>query len=91
MVGFVIVSYNSDDATVDFIRRELTDLSKPCKIVVVANGSSEEEAAALKERIPQADVLAAPNKGYAVGNNLGFKYLMEHYNPSVVFFSNNDE
>lgn len=90
MIGIVVVSYRSDDATVDFVRGELCKISSPYKIVVVANGSSAEEAAALAARIPEADVLAAPNRGYAAGNNLGFKYLMENYSPDYVLFSNND-
>lgn len=90
MTGIVIVSYRSDDETVGFVRRELANIKTPHKIVVVANGSSEEEAVSLGERIPEADVIAAPNKGYACGNNLGFRYLMERYSPDYVVFSNND-
>ena len=90
MIGIVIVSYRSDDETVGFVRDELCHISSPHKIVVVANGASEEEAAALAARIPEADVLSAPNRGYAAGNNLGFRYLMEKYSPDYVLISNND-
>ena len=90
MTGIVIVSYRSDDETVGFVRNELGSIKVPHKIVVVANGSSEEEAASLARRIPEADVLAAPNKGYACGNNLGFRHLMKNYSPEYVVFTNND-
>lgn len=90
MIGIVVVSYRSDDETVAFLRNELKHIAVPQKIVVVANGSSEEEAAALGKRIPEAVVLPAPNRGYAAGNNLGFRYLTENYPVDYVLFSNND-
>ena len=90
MTGIVIVSYRSDDETVGFVRNELGSIKVPHKIVVVANGSSDEEAALLARRIPEADVIAAPNKGYACGNNLGFRHLMKNYSPEYVVFTNND-
>ena len=90
MLGIVIVSYRSDEETVAYVRNELSRITAPHRIVVIDNGATEEEAAALGERIPEADVIAAPNNGYAFGNNAGFRYLMERFNPEYVLFTNND-
>ena len=70
MIGIVIVSYRSDDRTVSFVREQLSRVSEPHRIVVVDNGASAEEAAALAARIPEAIVIPAENRGFAAGNNL---------------------
>lgn len=90
MIGVVIVSYRSDELTVRFVREQLTRITLPNLVVVVANGSSEAEAAALQARIPEATVLPTENRGYATGNNLGVRYLLEHGTPDYLLFANND-
>ena len=90
MIGVVVVSYHSDDLTVRFVREQLTRITLPYQVVVVANGSSQAEADALKERIPEATVLPADNRGFAIGNNLGVRYLLEHGAPDFLLFANND-
>ena len=70
MIGIVIVSYRSDDRTVSFVREQLSRVSEPHRIVVVDNGASAEEAAALAARIPEAIVIPAENRGFAaIWNN----------------------
>ena len=90
MLGVVIVSYKSDDLTVRFVREELTKISLPHRIVVVDNGAGPEEASALAARLPEAVVLPAENRGFAAGNNLGFRWLEGHDRPDYVLFTNND-
>jgi GT2 family glycosyltransferase len=90
MIGIVIVSYRSDDLTVRFIREELSKVSLPYRIVVVDNGADETEASALAARIPEAVVLPAENKGFAAGNNLGVRWLVEHVRPDYILLTNND-
>ena len=90
MIGIVIVSYRSDDRTVAFVQGQLSRLSEPHRIVVVDNGATEEEAAALAGRIPEAVVIPAENRGFAAGNNLGVQYLEEKVHPDYILFTNND-
>lgn len=90
MIGIVVVSYRSDDLTVRFVREQLSRISTPCQMVVVDNGATEAEAKALQERIPEATVLPAENRGFAVGNNLGVRYLLQHGKPDYLLFTNND-
>ena len=89
-LGIVIVSYRSDDMTVSFVRRELSRITLPYSLVIVDNGATEEEADALRQRLPGATVLAAENGGFAKGNNLGVRYLEEHGSVDLYLFANND-
>ena len=90
MIGIVIVSYRSDDRTVAFVREQLSRVSEPNRIVVVDNGATAEEAAALAARIPEAVVIPAENRGFAAGSNLGARYLEETVRPAYILFTNND-
>jgi len=90
MIGIVIVSYRSDDRTVAFVQGQLSRVREPHRIVVVDNGATEEEAAALAARIPEAFVIPAENRGFAAGNNLGVRYLEETVHPDYILFTNND-
>lgn len=90
MLGVVIVSYRSDDLTVRFVKEELTKITVPYRVVVVANGYDAARAQQLAERIPEAVVLPAENRGFAAGNNLGVRYLVEHYDPEYILLTNND-
>ena len=88
MIGIVIVSFRSDDRTVAFVREELSRIRIPYRLVVVDNGGSKDSN--LKDRLPDATVLRAENKGYAAGCNLGARWLREHVDPDAILFSNND-
>ena len=90
MLGIVIVSYKSDDRTVRFVREEISRIVLPYQVVIVANGATEEEADALAARLPEAVVIPAENRGFAAGNNLGVKYLMDNVGPECILLANND-
>lgn len=91
MLGIVIVSYRSDDRTVRFVREEISRIGIPNRVVVVDNGATEAEAAALAARLEgRAEVIAAENGGYAQGNNLGARRLMEGGDVDAILFTNND-
>ena len=70
MLGVVIVSYRSDDLTVRFVREELAKITVPHRVVVVANGYDAAQAQRLAERIPEAVVLPAENRGFAAGKGV---------------------
>ena len=90
MLGIVIVSYRSDDRTIAFVQEELSKVGIPHQTVIVDNGASTEEAEALGARLPGVQVIAAGNVGYARGNNLGARWLLEHVRPDRILFANND-
>ena len=90
MLGIVIVSYRSDDLTVRFVEDQLSRITIPYQVVVVDNGATAEEAATLQRRIPDAVVLPAENRGFAAGNNIGIRYLLEQGHPDRILLTNND-
>lgn len=90
MLGIVVVSYRSDELTVRFVREELAKITVPYQVVVVANGYDAAQAERLADRIPEAVVLPAENRGFAAGNNLGVRWLEEHVHPTHILLSNND-
>ena len=90
MIGIVVVSYRSEERTVRFVLQELAKVRVPHSIVVVDNGATAEEAAALGDRLPGVKVLAADNGGYAKGNNIGARWLQENVHPTLILFTNDD-
>ena len=91
MLGIVIVSYKSDDATLRFVREELRDISVPSRIVIVDNGAGPEEAAALAARLDGlAEVIPSENGGFAKGNNKGVRHLLPKGEMDAFLFVNND-
>lgn len=90
MIGIVVVSYRSEERTVQFVLHELAKVQAPHAIVVVDNGATAEEAAMLGNRLPGVTVLAAENGGYAKGNNIGARWLRENVHPKHILFTNDD-
>ena len=90
MLGIVIVNYRSDELTVRFVRSQLVRITIPCQVVVVDNGATADQAAALQRQIPDVVVLPADNRGFSAGNNIGIRYLLEHVRPDRILLTNND-
>lgn len=77
-VGFVILNWNSLEVTNSclecFVRLKL-----PYDVVVVDNGSQDDSIKILREKFGQIKfILAGQNLGFAGGNNIGIKYLLEN-------------
>lgn len=91
MVAFVILHYKSIDDTLACIHSigKLKD-QKKIKIIVVDNGSNQEEdlVALKKEKV---DLIILPeNLGFAKGNNTGCKDAIEKYHPDFLCVVNSD-
>ena len=73
-IDIIIVSYNCRDV-LDACLRSLADAPprRPCRIVVVDNGSADGTVAHLHARWPQVQVIASDNRGFAAGNNVGIR------------------
>lgn len=89
MLGVVIVNYLSDSLTAQFVREEVSKISLPHVTVIVNNGATEASSKAL-EAETGVKVLTCPNDGFAIGNNVGIKYLTENYLIDYFLFTNND-
>lgn len=90
MLGIVVVSYHSDERTVQFVRNELSRIGMPHRIVIVDNGVGAGNVSPLAALLPEADVLSTDNKGFSAGNNAGAAWLAARYPVSAFLFTNND-
>lgn len=89
--GIVILNYNDSDNT-KLILEEIKDFKILDAIIVVDNHSTDQSVEVLKtfENKKIKIVEANENKGYAAGNNVGIKYLIDHFEVDNIIISNPD-
>jgi GT2 family glycosyltransferase len=89
-VYFSILNWNQKDLTCECLD-SLAQLDYPnYEIVVVDNGSRDDEAAVIRSRFPSAIVLKNErNVGFAEGNNVAIRYALEQ-GADYVLLLNND-
>jgi hypothetical protein len=89
-VAFSILNWNQKDLTCACLA-SLAQLDYPnYEIIVVDNGSREDEAAVIRRRFPAAIVLEnEKNLGFAEGNNVAIRHALER-GADYVFLLNND-
>lgn len=90
-IGFVILNYNDSETTTQLIDN-ISNYESIDHIVIVDNCSTDESYEVLKKNHEErCDVIKTDfNGGYAYGNNYGFKYLEQRYNPDIIFIANPD-
>ncbi|MEG1759212.1 MAG: glycosyltransferase family 2 protein [Alistipes sp.] len=87
LVSIISVNYNGLTLTCALIDSLRAHLTLPFELIVVDNGSRENEAAVLRQKYPEITVLRSDrNLGFAGGNNLGLRVARGEY----VFLLNND-
>lgn len=88
MVSIISVNYNGLELSSRMIESLMENIhSVPYEIIVVDNGSKEDEASILQQRFPQIKAIRSEkNLGFAGGNNLALPYAQGDY----LFFLNND-
>ncbi len=91
--AYVVLHYRTYDLTVDCVSN-LARIAPQSPVVVVDNGSGDGSGERLRDFFISADsvhVLLSPsNLGFASGNNLGYAYACEHFDPDFVVVMNND-
>lgn len=90
--GFVILNYNDFQTTISLVKRIIEDGISDV-ICIVDNNSSDDSYKKLLEIQNQGNIViihSEENKGYASGNNIGCKYLKEHFQIDIVFIANPD-
>ncbi len=89
--GIVILNYNDSENT-KLMLEEIKKFKIIDAIVVVDNNSSDNSVKQLKkfENEKIKIVEAEENKGYAAGNNIGIKYLLENFAVDNIIISNPD-
>ncbi|MGN1211494.1 MAG: glycosyltransferase family 2 protein [Candidatus Cryptobacteroides sp.] len=88
MVSFITVNYNGLQQTEEMIRSVMANVhSCPWEMIVVDNGSRENEAKILQKEFPMIKAVRSEvNLGFAGGNNIA----LEHACGDFLFFINND-
>lgn len=89
-LAIILVNWNGSDDTVNCLKSIEKSSFRDYSIVVVDNGSCEDELLKIKNcSINFTLIEAGENLGYTGGNNLGIKYCLE-YNPDFILLLNND-
>src|SRR3989454_3541981 len=88
-LGVVILNWNGTDVTPRCLDSLLRSSSQPDQIVVVDNASTDGSADHIRGRYPQvALVVNDSNLGFAEGNNVGIRYLLERAFDLVLLLNN---
>lgn len=86
-LSIITVNYNGRKDTEELIRSLQEFLTFPYELIVVDNGSFEDEAIILQRQFPDIQTIRSDkNRGFAGGNNLGIEQAQGNY----LFFLNND-
>ena len=93
--SFVILHYLAEEVTCKCLDSLLSlNGGEDVSIVVVDNCSPDGSGGRLKREYAAHDsvhfVPLAANEGFARGNNAGYRYAVEHFNPDFVIVMNND-
>lgn len=80
MVGIVILNYNSSKLTLKLLK-DLEDIKEVKKIIIVDNNSQDDSVETIRKVINKKIILIEnkENRGYASGNNIGIKYLINNF------------
>lgn len=96
-VSFVILHYNALEDTIkciESIQRLELGIMQDISIVIVDNCSPNHTGDDLRNKYHNSEkvdvLLMKKNIGFACGNNAGFIYAKEKYNPDFIILSNND-
>ena len=94
-MAFLILHYYTIEDTIKCIKSIKENMGNlEYTIVVVDNGSLNESGkkqAQKYEKDPKVHILInKENLGFSKGNNIGFKYIKEHFQPDFIVMLNND-
>lgn len=89
--GFVILNYNDYSTTIKLIK-SIKNYKSIDLIVIVDNCSTDDSYEKLYKYVDSKTILIKSDKngGYAYGNNLGIRYLVENNECDIIFISNPD-
>lgn len=89
--GFVILNYNDYTSTISLVNNLKTNGIEGI-VCVVDNCSDNDSFDRISQYISDNVIVlkSDENKGYAAGNNIGCRYLKEHYDIDILFIINPD-
>ena len=85
----IILNWNGAEDTLACLNSLAGVMSPSCRVLVVDNGSTDGLAERIQNAFPDIELLLLPsNRGYAAGNNAGFRRVMELHAEYVIFLNN---
>lgn len=94
MVCFVVLHYLTLEETTKNVDCILNKVDGKKKVIIVDNGSNNKTGEKLfdvyKNNSDVDIILEEKNLGFAKGNNVGYRYAKEKYNPDFIVILNND-
>lgn len=106
MLAIIIVNYRNEEQTIRFINKELVKITTDKKIVIVNNAATLNSnqkfinnfkcqlITEISNTVNKKDniylISSSKNLGFAQGNNLGVKFIQEHFDTKFILFTNND-
>lgn len=94
MICYLVLHYKNTEDTEKCIESILKISNKEDHIIVVDNGSGDGSGLYLDEKYKEnyriKIIISDKNIGFSKGNNLGYKYIREKYNPKFIVVTNND-
>lgn len=87
-VAIVIINWNNSNTTLNCLR----SIKDNYRIIIVDNNSAKDEVEKLKMELPENAhlILNDKNYGFAVANNQGIRYAIEHFRPDYIMLLNHD-
>ncbi len=94
MICFVILHYITINETINCVDSIIANINCEKKIIIVDNNSPNNSGSTLKEKYRMQNqcivIKSNHNSGFAIGNNIGYKYAKENFNPAFIVLLNND-
>lgn len=91
LVAIIIVTWNNEKDIADCINSLRSQTVSNYKIIVVDNDSKDSTVKIVDEKFPDVDVVKLnKNLYFTGGNNKGFKYAKQKYNPDYYLILNPD-
>ena len=88
MICFVIMHYITINETINCVDSIIANINCEKKIIIVDNNSPNNSGSTLKEKYRMQNqcivIKSNHNSGFAIGNNIGYKYAKENFNPAFI-------
>lgn len=91
-MGIVVLNYNDSETTINLVRN-IERFSSLSKIVIVDNASTDDSYKKLEKQSEKHNfdlIRTSKNGGYASGNNVGARYLIEKCQCEIIVIANPD-
>jgi hypothetical protein len=92
LVCIIIVNFNGRELLANCLASiKKNTLYKNYKVIIVDNASKDNSIKMIKSKFKWVKLITnKKNEGFSRGNNIGIKYALKKYKPSLIYLLNND-